>query len=383
MRFYIALYAAKITNFCINFFNLGAGYTWPGHVALKIYPKILQNPRIQFSNGIVLVTGTNGKTTTSKLIRSILARAKVTFTHNLTGANLLNGIVSATLLNMSLTGKQQAKLGLFEVDEFTLPVVLNQLHPSILVLLNLSRDQLDRYGEVDIIIQRWEKALQKLNSTTQVVYDENQPHIETLVKVSNLNAHSFNSNETNLSYTHLYGSFNARNANAAFIAASLLKINEQDIIDGLKSFRPAYGRGEVLSKNHTDFQIFLAKNPASFNSNLDMLLQGKLAFDSILYVLNDEVRDGRDVSWIYDINPNKLKKCSADVSVFVAGTRALDMAVRLKYAGVNVPSSNIFDSLTNAVSLLSSNEALSKIICFPNYSAMLSLRKELKGREIL
>ena len=149
--FYLILWLSKTLNFIINFLHLGAGYTWPGHVALNLNSHIAKDKHFKFPMGVVLVTGTNGKTTTSKLLAHIFETSGLKVTHNRTGANLLNGIVSAVLLNMDWRGGHDSNIAVFEVDENNLPVVLEYFSPNVLVLLNLSRDQLDRYGEVDII----------------------------------------------------------------------------------------------------------------------------------------------------------------------------------------------------------------------------------------
>lgn len=141
----------------------------------------------------------------------------------------------------------------------------------------------------------------------------------------------------------------------------------------------AYGRGEEIPLGKKIFRIFLAKNPASFNNNLDLLIKKEVDAPTLLFVLNDNIPDGRDVSWIYDINPEKLYKACSGKKIFVSGKRYLDMAVRLSYAGIEVERKNLKKNLKAALSETPGENT----IILPNYSAMLDTRKVLTGRKIL
>src|SRR3989344_5118537 len=156
--FFIYSLLAKLIRAFVLLLNRGSGFSLPGYVLLKLNPSILSSSRIKFKKGLILISGTNGKTTTAKLITHVLNSNGLKVIHNDTGSNLLRGIVSAVFMNTSL-------LGGFEADEFALPALLNYFKPSVLVLLNLSRDQLDRYGEVDIIFDIWREAVSKLSSS--------------------------------------------------------------------------------------------------------------------------------------------------------------------------------------------------------------------------
>ena len=160
-----AIFLGKLISFFSEKTSLGAGGTWPGEVALALQPNILQYFASRFSKGIILVAGTNGKTTTSLMIKKVLESDNNWVVHNNSGANLLNGLVSACIKHSSWNGSFQADYGVFEVDENTLPEVLKFVKfiksKVIIVLLNLFRDQLDRYGEVDVIAEKWEKALRE------------------------------------------------------------------------------------------------------------------------------------------------------------------------------------------------------------------------------
>ena len=381
--FYIILYLAKIANFFISILNLGAGYTWPGHIALALYPNILSHKKLDFPLGVVLISGTNGKTTTSKLLTHILESTDVKVTHNKTGANLLNGLVSATLLDMSLLGSHNSQIGVFEVDENNLPLILERINPNVLVLLNLSRDQLDRYGEVDLILEKWSSSVETLEASTEIVLDKTQPYFKKLIENFKGEITYFDEEPSYLNKTSLIGKFTAKNVNAAVYTSMLLGIDEVDIENSLENFEYAYGRGEQVSYRDKDYRILLAKNPASFENNLEVINDSEVSADTLLFVFNDNIPDGRDVSWIYDISPEALSGACKGKNIYVCGTRYMDMAVRLKYAGVDIKEENVFASLESTVAAITANEESLSVLAFPNYSAMLQLRKILTGKAIL
>lgn len=379
----IATWITKLINKLINILDLGAGYTWPGHVALKIYPDIFNSSAFNFKDGVVLISGTNGKTTTAKLITHMLRQYGYKVVHNKSGANLLNGIVSAVLLDRSWLGFTDSTVGVFEVDELVLPSILTGLSPKVLVLLNLSRDQLDRYGEVDIILDKWATSVSSLDSGTALVMDLDQKRFKKIEKSFQGEVKYFDADARNVSSTRLRGEFNARNVNAAILVVSEFGVSSNEGVAALSDFDAAYGRGEVLKFGGKDFQIYLAKNPQSFNSNLNLLLEDFGSYDTLLFVLNDEIRDGRDVSWIYDINQKKLMNVCEKKKIFITGTRFLDFAVRLKYSGVEVDEKNIISGLKDAAKKVKNSKSSNNVVVLPNYSAMLEIRKVLTGREIL
>src|SRR3989344_1448676 len=176
VRLIIAL--GKLVSYISQSLHFGAGATWPGEIALMLRPNIASELIKNLKKGVILVAGTNGKTTTSLMIKQILEQQGLTIVHNASGANLLNGIVSV------LIQKSQADWGVFEVDENSLPVVTEQLTTNnkqlmqVIVLLNLFRDQLDRYGEVDVIVEKWQKVLK----TGSFVLNADDPAIAYLGK---------------------------------------------------------------------------------------------------------------------------------------------------------------------------------------------------------
>ena len=374
---------SRLIKFVSSTFNLGSGYTWPGHVALSLNPNFLKSSRVRFKKGVVLVSGTNGKTTSTKLITHLLEKAGYVVTHNKSGANLLNGIASAIVLEIPLFGNLDHDFGVFEVDEGALPLVLSNLKASVVVLLKLSRDQLDRYGEVDIILEKWNNALLNLNPVPALIIDKDKVYFNVISQAFKGDVIAFGDSVDYLSKTKLCGLFNAGNVNAAVSVVKFFGLKEEDFALNLGTFEFAYGRGEVIKYGGKEFRILLAKNPASFAHNLDLILSEGDSLASLLFVLNDKVPDGRDVSWIYDIPAEKLRQACKNRKIYISGTRYLDMAIRLSYASVNFSKENIFDNLQHAVKEITLHGVFEKVICFPNYSSMLELRKILTGKKIL
>ncbi|KKU30516.1 MAG: hypothetical protein UX44_C0020G0004 [candidate division WWE3 bacterium GW2011_GWA1_46_21] len=381
LRFFVTLTLAKMISFLSPLLGFGNGGVWAGHVALSIYPELLKNKRINFPKGLVLVTGTNGKTTTVALIGEILTAAGFKVTRNKTGANLLNGAVSAILKDTPLFGDFTSDVGVFEVDELSLPEFLLHMSPKIIAFLNLSRDQLDRAWETDLVLDKWLKALAAAKHPLKLVADSAQPKLQPLIAQFKSLAYLFDANPAYLAKTGLKGEFNAKNVNAAVLVTHLLGVVEPVLSAALAKFAPAYGRGEVINYNGTAFTLLLAKNPAGFNQNLQSIINGDFTSPALLFMLNDEVRDGRDVSWIYDIDPALLAKACATAVVYASGRRCWDMAVRLHYAGVPVLAANVLPLPKQVVNALVASK-VAQVTVLPNYSSMLALRKILTGREI-
>jgi lipid II isoglutaminyl synthase (glutamine-hydrolysing) len=381
--FLITTLLTKASNFFINLFRLGSGLTWPGHLALKMFPRSLTIALKRLPKGYILISGTNGKTTTSKLISHVLQGQGMRVVSNKSGANLLNGILSALLLDTGVVGKPRSDIGVFEIDEFALPELLSKSVPRILLLLNLSRDQLDRYGEVDIIFDRWLRALKKSPADFPVVADIEQNEFKKIGDYYKGKVVYFNDSTSFLEKTKLSGKHNAKNLNACLVVCSLMGMDVNKCVGLLSDFNPAYGRGEVVGYKGKSYRILLAKNPASLNNNLDSLSEEPQSYDALYFVLNDNIPDGRDVSWIYDVDPGKISKTCEGRKVFVSGTRCYDMAVRLKYAGVPLMYENISPDPSVVLKMITKEKKAKNIAVLPNYSAMLRLRKIILGRRIL
>jgi len=450
VRSYIALIAGKLTRFVSGVLGLGAGGTWPGEVALSISPQILTTLSSQLTEGIIIVAGTNGKTTTSSIIAKILEEKGRRVIHNATGANLVNGITSTLLRNANWLGNLQADWGVFETDENSLPRILSEfkIHPDqigtkfkiIVVLLNLFRDQLDRYGEVDVIAEKWEKALLPLPKDTTVVLNADDPGIVGIGEKLYCKKIYFGIEDKKLLqskiqhavdsvfcpncgsrltfagtfFSHLGhwnckkcklkrpcptiydgnvklpGLYNRYNVYAAIGASLVLGINKQIIDQTLAHVTAAFGRQEELTILGKRVKLVLSKNPTGFNESLRTVIS--LGARHLLFVLNDRIPDGRDVSWIWDVDFEQLP---AWVTPVVSGDRAYDLALRLKYArpvhklpkgAVSEPVTPIlvYERLETALKFcLEGIDVKETLYILPTYSAMLEVRKILTGSKIL
>lgn len=438
MNLFLILFC-KTFVFFSNFLNVGSGSTWPGHIALKndknfIKKIFIKNEKLK----IILIAGTNGKTTTGKLLQTILEKNGNKVFQNEAGANLLNGIASSLIKHSDLIGKIDYDFAVFETDENSIPLVLDNIIESEgIVLLNLFRDQLDRYGEVNLIANKWKKALSMINKKTVLILNADDPQVAYLgdtlknkikyfgVKGEKLQTteHASDSihcpncgnklNYKTITFSHLGdwecskcylkkpkpdletfgkyplpGLYNKYNTHAAVLTAKILGINDSKIENALKNFQPAFGRQETVEYNGKKIQIFLSKNPASFNQSLSVV--NELKAKHLLLVLNDRIPDGRDVSWIWDVDFEK--NLGSFVSIFVSGDRAYDMALRLRYSIQNSKLrtenfnskvkiyENLEKSVEESIKSIKQNETL---YALATYSAMLDLRKILTGRKIL
>lgn len=422
MNFLLIIFG-KLLTAIIRALNLGHGSTWPGHIALNSNKNFVKDLLKDSKIKIILIAGTNGKTTTSKLLQSILEKNGKKAILNESGANLLNGIASALLLNTNIFGSIRKDFAIFEVDENTLPYVLKELTPDVLVLLNLFRDQLDRYGEVNTVASKWRQSLKKTTQKTKIILNANDPLVAYLandkkplyfglleksnIKTSEDWADSVFCPKCNSklefekvyfshigvwecpscglktppldikeAYYPLLGTYNKYNTLAAVLTAQTLGINQNIIDSALKNFNPAFGRQEKINISGKTIQVFLSKNPTGFNESLRTVANGK----SLLLVLNDRIPDGRDVSWIWDIDfENSIKNFR---SIVVSGDRAYDLALRLKYA-----TSKKFDAIENLEEALKkalkNTPSTQTLYILPTYSAMLETRKILTGKKIL
>jgi len=427
MNIFILIFGKLISSIS-KILNLGHGSTWPGHIALTLNPDFVTDIFKNSKTKIIFITGTNGKTTTAKLIQTILEKnGKSVFT-NSSGANLLNGIASSIIINSNF-GKLNKDFAILEVDENALTKVSEKIKPDFLIALNLFRDQLDRYGEIDTIIGHWKTIYNRLKSNTKFILNADDPQIAYLgidkgfktsyFGLDDISLQSKNLQHaadsilcpncsTKLEYNPLYyshlgnwlcpncklkrpqlelsksnfypldGIYNRYNTLAASLLAKTCGISIKNIEQALREFKPAFGRQEIIEVKNKKTKFFLAKNPTSFNESLRTIKD----FDAknLLLVLNDRIPDGRDVSWIWDIDFEAL--LNQETNIFVSGDRAYDMALRLKYAGLS--NFNTYDDLkicvTQALKTTPSDETL---YILPTYSAMLETRKILTGKKIL
>lgn len=434
MRNSFLIFLGKLLSNLSLTLNLGSGSTWPGHLALWTNPHFIQDLLKKGHTKVILIAGTNGKTTTSTLIQHILEKSGKKVFQNATGANLLNGIASTLLLNTNTYGKLDADFAIFEVDENALPSLLSEITPDTIILLNLFRDQLDRYGEVNTIVSNWAKALRDLPSTSTLILNADDPEIGYLGNTTKAHVAYFGLDNkkfgqttfqhasdsiycpkcrTKLTYSTRYfshlgdwsctkcglkrpplslstfpfyplpGIYNMYNANAAVLFAKEQGINEKLIESALQTFKPAFGRQEMVTYYSKQIQLFLSKNPTSLNQSLRTVkeLHGKY----LLLLLNDRGPDGHDISWIWDVDFEDY--ITPDMHVFISGDRCYDMGLRIKYTQ-KLPitnyklqiNSDLKNAIDDAVTEMPKEETL---FILPTYSAMLETREIITGKKIL
>lgn len=452
----------------------GGATSAPGKVLMRLDADAIGALGARLARGSVLVSATNGKTTTAAMAAAILQRAGMALVHNQAGANMAGGIATTLLDAARPRGRMAGELGLFEVDELWLASLVDQLHPRAIVLANLFRDQLDRYGELETIADSWARMLAGsdarlvLNADDPLVADlgraqpGNEParhlyfgveddslalpglthaadakhcrrcgapyHFDavylghlghyhcpscgqtrpapavtaTQVRLRGVHAATFQlrtpAGEAEVALA-LPGLYNVYNALAAAALATTLEVPLESIVSGLQGARPAFGRAEVVSLSispepgratasgadldahaaRRNLFIMLVKNPAGANEVLRTLALEPGEHD-LLGVLNDRIADGRDVSWIWDADfellAGRVRRATC------SGTRAADLATRLKYAGIDSTRIDVQGDLDVALRRASADtrDDGAPLYALPTYTAMLSLRELLVGR---
>lgn len=426
MNIFLTLFG-KIFIKLSRILNFGDGSTWPGHIALKINKNFVKNSLNNSKIKLIIIAGTNGKTTTDRLVTSIIRESGKSYLQNKAGANLLNGLASTIIKGSNLTGKLKQDYLIFEADEFALPHILRETNPNFLIILNIFRDQLDRYGEVTTIAETWRKSFKKLTNETTLILNADDPLVASLSGSLKAKTVFFGLNDENkkeiikhgadtiycphcgekldfetvffshlgdwncrscknkrpkidlskLTHYPLPGTYNKYNCLAAALFAKEEQIDEKIIIKAFKSFTPAFGRGEELKYKGKKIRLFLSKNPTSYNESLETALE--LGGKNFLFVINDNIPDGLDISWIWDINFSEY--LNKDLNVGVSGSRVYDIALRLKY---DEQFTHVFEEIEEAIEKMINNlEKDETLYILPNYSAMLEARKIITGKKIL
>jgi UDP-N-acetylmuramyl tripeptide synthase len=447
LRTSAAVAAGKLARAGLQTFGRGAT-ALPGLVALAIDPDATGRMAAGLSRGAVLISGTNGKTTTSRMLSDIVRAAGWSAIHNRAGSNLERGIASALLAESEWGGVARADVGIFEVDEASVPGVLARIEPRVVLVTNLFRDQLDRYHEVDQLARRIAVALAGLPAATTVVLNADDPIVARLIEdrpgtiyfgiddptvggrvpqsISDSThcprcharlayarvvlAHIGDWSCPNCGLTRpprdvsatrvemrpgatrlhlaspvpsaidpidvpLPGLYNAYNALAAIAVARVLDISLATAGRALATFKPAFGRFEVVEADGRRLRIVLVKNPAGFNAAIGALLE-QGGRHRILAALNDRDADGRDVSWIWDSDFEAL--VPAVEHAVVTGIRARDLALRLKYAGLSRDATTVVEGWSDAVRrAIDLAPVGSEVVVLTTYTALLSLRDAL------
>lgn len=439
IKSFFSIIFSKITQF-ISKKVLKGGSNFPGKVALKIDRNILKT--ISKNYKVILVTGTNGKTTTTSMIYNVLKKAGFDTITNATGANMFSGIVSTFIENYKFSNSKE-RYAVIEVDEANLKFITEYITPEIITITNLFRDQLDRYGEVyttlnkilegvykvpttRLLLNGDESLLGKLDVKNPVIYygfkttpNKNKtieinadakfckfcktPYSYNFITYNHLGDFycehcGFKRNELKYSLDEILeltpessrvifngskftitqpGIYNIYNGLCAYSIAKEFNITDSIIEDSFISQTSSFGRQETLKINNKDVKIILVKNPAGYNQALDTLLLNTENF-SAAFLLNDNYADGKDVSWIWDVDFEKLNAMNLK-EIFISGLRAYDMAVRLKICGLN-PSTFIieeeYDKLTEQIK----NSKEDKIYILATYTAMINYRKYLHSK---
>jgi len=436
----LSIFFAKVTAFLAKHLVKG-GSNFPGKIALKIDKTILKT--VSRGYKVILVTGTNGKTTTTSMIYNILKENGFNVITNNTGANLYPGIIACFISNFSFFKRTKNAYAVIEVDEANVKFITEHITPEIITVTNLFRDQLDRYGEVyttlvkilegvekvpesKLVLNGDESLLGKLNVKNPCIYygfnvpihDENSLDLNADAKFCKFCKAPYSYNfvtynhlgdfycpecgykRAELSYgvNEIYeltptnssvrindtdvlisqsGAYNIYNGLCAFSIAKELGIDDSVITTSLQNQSSSFGRQEQIKIDNKEVQIILVKNPAGYNQALDTLSLNQEEF-SALFMLNDNYADGRDVSWIWDVNFEKISSLNIN-NIFVSGIRMYDMAVRLKVAGLDTHKFILeedYEKLTEKLKASSSN----KIYILATYTAMINYRKYLHSQ---
>lgn len=445
-RFWLALWAGKGISGILKLAGK-KGTTLPGKVALRFDPYLIRKLSAEYTEGIIMVTGTNGKTTTANLLANVLRAAGRVFAFNQAGANLVTGITGALLENTRWGGQTKVKLALLEVDEATVPKFCQQVNPQVAIITNFFRDQLDRYGELDTTVKLVRDAIPSetdliLNADDPLVAQFGGGRIHTLYYgVERTPESKIESSETRearfcplcggllkyslyhygqlgvyscqeceykrpeppvlaqevcaeeaglrfrvgvTSYTMgLQGYYNLYNALAAIAAAKRLGIKDRDIERGLREFVPQAGRMEQFSLPQGNVTLTLVKNPTGFNQVIQTIFTLKERPVRILIGINDLAADGRDISWLWDVDFELLGQEAHRIQrIICTGIRAEDMAVRLKYAGVPVDKLQIEHELETALEQVQMNRASREaVFILPTYTLLFPIREILEQKQ--
>lgn len=397
MRDKAAILVGKSITKASRTLKIGGGSAAPGLYALKIDPNLVEKLIKQIPKNII-ITGTNGKTTTARILSHLARETGLKVIRNHTGSNLERGIASALINGVNLSHPRvglSRHLGVWELDEFAFNALAPKIKADIIVFLNVSRDQLDRYGEVDKVVSRWCETLSKLDPKTIVLINKNEPDLQKIKQyfkgtvqefgdIKNIKTNGLEGSQFELLINHksyiinlaLPGIYHIYDAVAAIFAAYYLNLPIHRLTNTLSHFQPAFGRFEKLTFGY----IFLIKNPAGATLVFETIAPQIKSQDRLLFVLNDNLADGTDVSWIWDVELEnfraKSRAKSREYTIYVSGTRAYDLAVRLKYAGFNPKSISVIPKLENA--LQEARRGLKgKLFILPTYTALLNLQKIL------
>jgi UDP-N-acetylmuramyl tripeptide synthase len=437
----------------------GGGTSLPGKLLLRLAPDAIGRLGSELPRGSVVVSATNGKTTTTGMIASVLARAGITTAHNRAGANMPGGVATALLERTRRRDGAGPELGLFEVDEAWVGTIVERLAPHTLVLGNLFRDQLDRYGELEKLADDWARLVEGPTRPKVLVLNADDPLVADLGQTPNgkrLGAlyfgvedrshalpelehafdakhcrrcgHPYHYSAAYLGHLGVYscpncgharpepavaatrielegmsgsrltvatpegelelsvplpGLYNVYNALAAAACCISLGLTLGQVREGLGSFATAFGRAERIEIGSRPLAILLIKNPVGANEVFRTLAteheRGRADDGLDLFIaLNDGIADGRDVSWIWDADFELL---AGHVGrVVCSGTRAAELALRLKYAGIPEQRLELVPALRAGLDRSIAANHGRPLYALPTYTALIELRELLADR---
>ena len=392
----------------------GGGSALPGLVVEKIDPNFIKHALSNLPHGVVVISGTNGKTTTTKMVVKLLEDQGLKVFTNRTGSNFMRGVVAALLGEVNLLGNLKADIAVLELDEAHAVHFVKLIPPSHSLILNVMRDQLDRFGEIDTTVNLLSKIVSATTGT--VVLNREDERIASLKKIASkqkvkffglsqsilsdfptddkLHGGTYKSSsivaDTELvkysdgsatfkidgqeitTKLKLNGMYNIYNSAAAIaLVRSILgdKTDNVKLLKSLSEVTPAFGRGELVTIDGHPLELVLVKNPSGFRLGLK-------SFNPEGYVtmiaINDNYADGRDMSWLWDVGFESLNATGVSL---VSGTRAYDMALRLQYDGVafSKVDTNLLRSLNEFIN--QNTRSPKRIYC--TYTAMLTIRRRL------
>lgn len=396
----------------------GGGSALPGLFVETISPNFVPDILKQLPHGVVVISGTNGKTTTTKMVVSLLEAQGLKVFTNRTGSNFVRGVAAALLGEIDTKGKLDADIAVLELDEAHAVKFVEVVEPRYSLLLNVMRDQLDRFGEIDATARMLEKIAKATSDTVVINREDSRIAViaDTLSKDTDVRFFGLNDsllskfpsddelhddtpkkstkktqrpdadvilkdfNEKGAAFTiagkdfvtplKLRGVYNIFNSAAAItlVRAIIPEASINSLLGALSTVTPAFGRGEVLTVSGHPLELVLVKNPSGFRLGLESYDPAGYA---TMIAINDNYADGRDMSWLWDVDFTSL----TEHPVYITGIRAYDMALRLQYDEVPIEKveTNLEKALTDFIA--AHDDEPKRIYC--TYTAMLALRKEL------
>lgn len=424
MRLIFTILITKLVMKALRLFG-GHGTALPGLIAEYLDPGVLKLLSKRFPSGIILVTGTNGKTSTAKIIRKILEQEGLRVFANKSGSNYTRGILSTIIEHATITGNLNYDIAVIEVDEAYMYKISALIRPKLIVVLNVMRDQLDRYGEIDntatiignslkycegVVLNYDDKRVYSLINTltgdkkttifsvskeySKLLPSDDELHSETivgtedkartqveLVEIKSINKRTILKmlidNKEFVMSTKLEGIHNFANITAAVATVwHILEKFDDRNAKSIEKINPAFGRGEKFLVNEKLLYLSLIKNPGGFNQNIRAFVKDNIK--NIVFIINDRYADGRDVSWLWDVDVEQLRDWQNKNSgkITCGGIRAYDMALRLQQDNLKTEyiDTNINSVLKRTIRNTPGN---GEILLLPTYTAMLEVRKQL------